>query len=179
VAWQDTVDAVAAGITAGGIIVGGWWAYKRFGIEAPHWTRADAQVSAVLLPTADEHDVLQVDVSISAIGSARLAVVRDERRGPEIAVYRFTNEMRKTSQPDEWTNRVAAQRVLPRGQDIIEAGETIVASHLVPLGPRASETFAYRIEFTFWARDDNFERDFAWVASDYVLLDTSGKANQG
>jgi hypothetical protein len=175
VAWQDSVNAVATAITAASVVVGGGWAYKRFVIEAPQWTRADARVTAALVSSAYDRDVLRVDVSIRAIGSARLKLVRDEARGPVVAVYRFAQSMLDTMEPEEWTDIVVAQRVLPTGQDIVEAGETIGASHLLPLGRRSVDTLAYRVEFTFWAYDPSLKKDFAWVASDYVILAPAGE----
>jgi hypothetical protein len=166
VAWQDTVAAVTSAVTALGVIGGGAWAYFRFVREAPDWTRADPEVKARLY-TADGDDILRVDVSVQAIGHARLTFNRAANLEPAVFVYRFTNAMLETMEPQEWTNVLVGQGVL-RGQEFVEAGETVGSSHLVPVGPRLPETLAYRVEFIFGAHDHTLNQDFTWGASDYV-----------
>jgi len=169
-AWEDVVNAVSSGVTAAGVIVAGFWALKRFGIEAPQWTRADASVKATLTSVIDGQDLIRVDVAIRAIGHTRLKVTTDDAKAPVVSVYPFTRSMLDSMEPAEWKNVLVSQRVFPVRQNIIEAGETMDSSHLIPLGSRSDETLAYRIEFTFWAYDPSFKQDFAWVASDYVVV---------
>jgi hypothetical protein len=164
--WQETVAAITSTIAAAGVIGGGLWAYFRFVKEAPDWTRADPQIKAQLF-TVDGRDVLRVDVSVSAIGHARITFVRDGPLEPAVFVYRFTSEMLDTLEPAEWTEVLIGQGVL-RDQEFVEAGETVGSSHLLPLGVRQGDTLAYRVEFIFKAHDPSLQKDFTWGATDCV-----------
>src|SRR5262245_10877554 len=90
--WQDTVDAVASGITAGGVVIGGVWAYRRFVREAPDFTRADAIVEAELYtsPLRPEIDALRVCATVCALGRARLVL------DPKLVKHRYRENVRQS-----------------------------------------------------------------------------------
>ncbi len=168
-AWQDTVGIVTSGITAGGVVVGGWWAYQRFVREAPHWTRADPSVRAELIVLGGR-DVLRVRVAVKALGQTRITFRRDNGLGPVVTVYAFTRAMLDVMEPAEWTDVLIAQSVLT-GQEFVEAGETVGSTHLLPIGRRIDDALAYRVEFSFEAEDPALKRAFWWGASEYVVLE--------
>jgi len=173
--WVDGVGAFTGFMTAAGVVVSAWWAYRKFLRDKPDYTRANLAVHAEVL-THGRKDLLRAAVKVTAVGTARLELVKAEGEQPVVMVYRFTEAM-LDAPPVEWTHVHKAREVL-RGETMVEAGETLEETVLVGLGDRLPGTLAYRVEFSITVDDPVAKDDFRWQATDFVPVAIGTAAGQ-
>ena len=125
---KSIADIAGAIVTSGAIIVGGLWAYYRFGKERTYRPRLDVEMVGEWL-TVDTRPLLLARVRVTNIGAS---VVRLEQRGTGLRVSRI--EQVDQPGPVQWQ----VVKVFPLFEEHawIEPGETISDDLLLFLGPR-------------------------------------------
>jgi hypothetical protein len=171
----DWIGAVAALISAAGVVVGGGWAYFKFLRSAPFVARANLSVQADLL-VQDGNDLIRARCIASAIGQGQVTFVLEGEDvvPPTISVYRMTPELLQRP-PDEWVDACAAVLVFP-DDDVVAGGEALEEVVLIWIGPRAPDTVAYRVAVNFEAKGEGEKESAGWQAVAIVPVEARPQA---
>lgn len=179
--WPAVLSALAAAVTAAGVVLGGGWALFRYRRLNPDWTRALPGVRGQLM-TSGDRDFIEVRISVTALGTARLLLCKEDSTNDDggdvdydgtssVSVYRCTEETLGEGAAINWDGALLNRIPVFQDEAVVEAGERLDEAHLVPVGERSAGTLAYRLVFRVSVHDQVLDSDYTWRATDYLPVE--------
>jgi hypothetical protein len=116
--WASAIQSL---VTAGGILVGGAWAYLRFFRDRTYYPRLEPSVSGSRRPVGDGRDLVVLTVTLRNIG---LSPVYLRKKGTLVTVSVFKPLVDEKARRARWDHQLSLRAF--HGHAWIEARETIV-----------------------------------------------------
>jgi len=134
-AWFDSATGVEQCIQAAAIVVGGVWAYLKYGRGQPFISRAEIQIQATTLKLADRI-AIRLEAEFRNVGACRTNL-----RESTAEVFGATRSSPR-DQPIDWGEALLAVPILDN-EEWVEAGETVRDQVLISVPDKDGTGDAY------------------------------------